>query len=83
MEDIEKIIHYNEEQKVTLLEQHNKVYEAQKNDALEPEEMVESIIHFGPSDPNAYSMKVPNESLAIIIGKNSDTLKMLENMTGV
>jgi hypothetical protein len=28
-------------------------------------------------------MRVPNESLAIIIGKNSDTLKMLKNMSGV
>ena len=26
---------------------------------------------------------MPNESLAIIIGKNSDTLKMLKNMSGV
>lgn len=54
-----------------------------KLDAPEPEDIVEEIIRVGAGDPTAYVIPVPNESLGLLIGKGSNTLKMLKNMSGV
>ena len=60
-----------------------KIYEVHQNDPQDPEDIIEEIIHLGRPNPTAFNMSVPNDSLAILIGKNADTLKMLKNMSGV
>lgn len=45
--------------------------------------MIEDIIRVGSGDNSSYVIPVPNDSLALLIGKNADTLKMLKNMSGV
>lgn len=73
----------NEEQKKSHKESQEKIYEAHKDDAPEGEDFIDDLIYFGINDPSGFALKVPSESLSIIIGKNTETLKMLVNMSGV
>lgn len=49
----------------------------------DPEDVIDQILQYQRDDPSAYSLMVPNDCLAIVIGKNCETLKMLINMSGV
>ena len=38
---------------------------------------------YGPPPPDAYILQVPNECVGLVIGKNGDMIKRLQNHTGV
>jgi len=59
------------------------VYQKFKYDPNDPEEIIKEIIQINSDNPEAYVMPVPNECLALIIGKNSDTLKLIKNLSGI
>lgn len=44
---------------------------------------MEEIIKVGASDHTSYSMRIPNDSVGLLIGRNADTLKMIKTMSGV
>jgi len=81
VEDIEKILKQSDEQREALLEQQQRIYEAHKLDPVEGEDVIEEIIRIGPGDHQSYVVAVPNDSLGLLIGKNSDTLKMIKTMS--